>query len=108
MGTTKRRQSKRNNSRQTALSFLSNITLGNEHEIRPISTITETMVESPTTTQQSSYQNIPNTTHTVKPTLTRYGTLSVTNDTAIKGFFFFKKKGENFFFHNSFFFGIVF
>lgn len=78
MGTTKRRQSKRNNSRQAALSFLSNITLGNEQEVKTTSTTaTETITESPT----QYYQNIP----TGRSILTRYGTLSVTNDIATKG-----------------------
>ncbi|GAA5803616.1 hypothetical protein EDC94DRAFT_610873 [Helicostylum pulchrum] len=78
MGTTKRRQSKRNNSRQAALSFLSNITLGNEQEVRTTSTTaTETITESPT----QYYQNIP----TGRSILTRYGTLSVTNDITTKG-----------------------
>lgn len=79
MGTTKRRQSKRNNSRQAALSFLSNITLGNENEVRTSSTTTIT--ESPTATQ---YQGMP-IVISGRPILTRYGTLSVTNDTATKG-----------------------
>lgn len=79
MGTTKRRQSKRNNSRQAALSFLTNITLGNENEVRNSSTTT--IIESPTST------HFPDTPIAVsgRPNLTRYGTLSVINDSPAKG-----------------------
>lgn len=35
MGTTKSRKSRRNNSRPTAFTFLSNITLGNENDDKP-------------------------------------------------------------------------
>lgn len=79
MGTAKRRQSKRNNSRQAALSFLSNITLGNENEVRNSSTTT--VIESPATTQ---FQDTPIAV-SGRPNLTRYGTLSVTNDRTEKG-----------------------
>lgn len=62
MGTAKKRTtSKRNNSRQAALSFLTNITLGNEHE--------EPALASPTTLSYSDHD---------AATKTRYGTLSVT------------------------------
>ncbi|KAL9544369.1 hypothetical protein MBANPS3_007663 [Mucor bainieri] len=66
MGTAKKRTtSKRNNSRQAAVSFLTNITLGNEHE--------EPRLASPTTLNYSDHD-----TATKNPHLTRYGTLSVT------------------------------
>ncbi|KAG2200458.1 hypothetical protein INT47_011438 [Mucor saturninus] len=89
MGTTKRRQSKRNNSRQAALSFLSNITLGNENEVRNSSTTT-TMMEPPTTTTAPPFSDTSIATATAtavsgRSNLTRYGTLSVTNDTTAKG-----------------------
>ncbi|KAL7323713.1 hypothetical protein PS15p_210331 [Mucor circinelloides] len=66
MGTAKKRTtSKRNNSRQAALSFLTNITLGNEHE--------EPTLASPT---NLAYSDHDAATHSSN--FTRYGTLSVT------------------------------
>ncbi|GAN02139.1 conserved hypothetical protein [Mucor ambiguus] len=65
MGTAKKRTtSKRNNSRQAALSFLTNITLGNEHE--------EPRLASPTTLNYSDHD-----TAIKNPNLTQYGTLSM-------------------------------
>ncbi|CEP07519.1 hypothetical protein [Parasitella parasitica] len=65
MGTTKKRTtSKRSTSRQAAVSFLSNITLGNEHE-EP-----KDMIASPTTLSYSDQD-------TGSAHFTRYGTLSI-------------------------------
>ncbi|KAF1801529.1 cyclin [Mucor lusitanicus] len=65
MGTAKKRTtSRRNNSRQAALSFLTNITLGNEHE-------EPRLAASPTTLNYADHDIAKN------PHLTRYGTLSV-------------------------------
>lgn len=65
MGTAKKRTtSRRNNSRQAALSFLTNITLGNEHE-------EPRLAASPTTLNYADH-DIAKNLH-----LTRYGTLSV-------------------------------
>lgn len=87
MGTTtkRRQQSKRKatsntttttkttNTRQAAVSFLSNITLGNEHELKPATTSIASITESPTL----NYQLVQNN------NVTQYGTLTVsTNDNA--------------------------
>lgn len=86
MGTTKRRQAKRNDSRQTALTFLSNITLGNEHEIQKLSAVGSTTIESPTTAQYTDNCTSPTTPASRKrPSLTEYGTLSMSKNSAAKG-----------------------
>ncbi|CAO3641194.1 unnamed protein product [Mucor hiemalis] len=87
MGTTKRRQAKRNDSRQTALTFLSNITLGNEHEIQKLSAVGSTTIEYPTTAQHTDNCTSPTTPASRKrPSLTEYGTLSMSKNSAAKGF----------------------
>lgn len=66
MGTAKKRTtSKRNNSRQAALSFLTNITLGNENE-QPKSLLQTSPTTSNYSDNDTNYTNF-----------TRYGTLSV-------------------------------
>ena len=78
MGTSKRRQTKRNESRPAALSFLSNITLGNENEAN----------KSPLKPLEST------TTHQHGPSFTAYGALSFSSDNDTEkgsvSLFFFK------------------
>lgn len=88
MGTTKRRQAKRNDSRQTAITFLTNITLGNEHETQKLPSEGTNIIEFPTSAQHSDNCISPTTpVHRRRQTSTEYGTLSILPKTlAAKGF----------------------
>lgn len=87
MGTTKRRQAKRNDSRQTAITFLTNITLGNEHETQKLPSEGTNIIEFPTSAQHSDNCISPTTpVHRRRQTSTEYGTLSILPKTlAAKG-----------------------
>lgn len=87
MGTTKRRQAKRNDSRQTALTFLTNIMLGSEHETQKLPSVGTNTIEFSTAAQHNDNCISPTTpVHRRRQTSTEYGTLSILPKTlAAKG-----------------------